>query len=53
MPFYNTPKIKKLPVVGNLGEKRSTHAAVKKVKPDKNQTAKKKKRRISVPMLRF
>ena len=46
MSHYNRAEIKELPVVGNLGEKRSTQAAVKKVNASKNKTAKKKKRRI-------
>ena len=53
MSHYNRAEIKELPVVGNLGEKKQIDKPVKKVTSSKNQTAKKKKRRISVPIFRF
>jgi hypothetical protein len=53
MSHYNRAEIKELPVVGNLGEKKQIDKPVKKVTSSKNQTAKKKKRRISFPIFRF
>ena len=53
MSYYNSDKIQKLPIVGNLGDKESVREVKqvkqeKQVKSSKNQSAKKMKRRIPI-----